>query len=78
MSSRWRDLLVGALLASFLALLAERGYHTWQWAGEVNLEAKAAAGYLGAKIPGTPYRRYELIDIAITEYINNHKALEKK
>lgn len=80
MSNRWPSILIGFLIAIALALASERAYHTYTWAAEVNLQARAAAGYLGAPIPGiqkpdgSPVRRYELIDVAIQEYINTHKA----
>lgn len=75
----WPGIAFGLFLG-LLALLGERTYRTYQWAGEVNLEAKAAAGYLGAIVPGitkpdgSPIRRYELIDVALQEYISTHKA----
>lgn len=80
MSKRWPSILLGFLLAIALAFVAERAYHTYQWAGEVNLEAKASAAYLSQIVGYTadkkPIHRYELIDAALRDYVSNLQALK--
>lgn len=77
---RWPNILVGFLIAAALALAGERIYHTWKWAGQVNLQAQYSAAYLfqevsGAKhADGTPIRRYEIIDAALQDYINRQQG----
>ena len=78
---RWVTFLKGFLLAAAIALASERAYHTWRWAGEVNLEARASAAYLsqviGKTANGKPIHRYELIDAALQDYITRIQSPSK-
>lgn len=74
MSDKLKNRLIGALLFFVTALGVERSAHTFLWAGQVNLEAKAGAAtykYLTEPIAkradGTPITRAMVLDAFIQQ-----------
>jgi hypothetical protein len=78
MSDKIKNRVIGGLLSVLLLGGAERAFHTYQWAGQVNREAKAAIQYLAQPVAvdksGKSITRAEVLDAFIEQAKRNSQS----